>query len=380
MGIKNLTATLRKQDQDSDPEQKLFVERSFADLRGHWVAIDAFNVMYVFMAIAHAQATDEVNVLASEPERHLRAQHIWKRKLRDLLLRMADQGVAPFFVFDGESKQEKQRTVDERREKKRQIIAQIEVLRAQLPAEFDLETIMTHQATVKRLRELLRQTTYLTQEDITIFQRLLTAFGLPWVTAVGEGERLCASLCIYGYVISVLSSDSDSLAYGAPRVLIARGERSGTFEEVTLNAVLRRLGIDHRTFVDLCIMSGCDFNTNIPGIGVLKSLKLLKECGSIDHLPTRFDKSCLNHHVCRELFAITPPERLSVGLGGVDMGTYMRLSKEVRREELRELGFETPEINAIAKSISRLEIEECSFRIISYPFNTDLTTRVVHSG
>ena len=69
--------------------------------------------------------------------------------------------------------------------------------------------------------------------------------------------------------------------------------------------------ITHKTFVDLCIMSGCDYNTNIPGYGTVKSYNLLQKHKTIDNLSDKLDLTCLKHVRCRELFSYSESNTLT---------------------------------------------------------------------
>ena len=47
-------------------------------------------------------------------------------------------------------------------------------------------------------------------------------------------------------------------------------------------------------FIDLCIMCGCDYTANIPGIGPIKAFKYIQECKSIEGVIKRIDKENTN--------------------------------------------------------------------------------------
>ena len=84
------------------------------------------------------------------------------------------------------------------------------------------------------------------------------------------------------------------------------GEYEITFEAVILRKALDALNMKMDNFVDMCIMSGCDYNNRIPRVGVLTSYKLIKKHKKIDNLPEKYDVTILNHVRCREIFSIKP--------------------------------------------------------------------------
>jgi|LauGreDrversion4_2_1035121.scaffolds.fasta_scaffold468327_2 flap endonuclease-1 len=43
-------------------------------------------------------------------------------------------------------------------------------------------------------------------------------------------------------------------------------------------------------FIDLCILCGCDYTTNIPGIGPIKAFKYIEECKDIETIISKIEK------------------------------------------------------------------------------------------
>lgn len=141
-------------------------------------------------------------------------------------------------------------------------------------------------------------------------QELVAALGISRVTAYGEAEALCASLNVHGYVDGVLSRDTDSLAYGSP--LFVCEFKSDTFTWTTYDDVLAALDLSSEQFRDLCIMCGCDYNTNMSKIAAGKSYKLIAKYGSIEAIEQAetVDTTCLRYQRCREIF--TPYSRVYI--------------------------------------------------------------------
>jgi 5'-3' exonuclease len=113
-------------------------------------------------------------------------------------------------------------------------------------------------------------------------------------------------LAIEGKVEAVYSTDMDCLVYGTP-YLITEFDKENR-EKLYLNVIslqktLENLDMTFSTFVDLCIMCGCDFNQNIPKIGPKRSYDLMKEYETIDRLPGNYDIQVLEHVKCREIFS-----------------------------------------------------------------------------
>lgn len=66
--------------------------------------------------------------------------------------------------------------------------------------------------------------------------------------------------------------------------------------EIDLSVLLAETELSMEQFIDLCIMCGCDYATNIRGIGAVRALALIKQHGSIEAVI----KVCRggSHHHC----------------------------------------------------------------------------------
>lgn len=54
--------------------------------------------------------------------------------------------------------------------------------------------------------------------------------------------------------------------------------------------MLEGLGLTHAQFIDLCILMGCDYTSNIRGIGPKSALTLIKKYGDIEHVLENISK------------------------------------------------------------------------------------------
>uniref|UniRef100_A0A6J0VCI2 Flap endonuclease 1 n=2 Tax=Pogona vitticeps TaxID=103695 RepID=A0A6J0VCI2_9SAUR len=115
-------------------------------------------------------------------------------------------------------------------------------------------------------------------------ETLLSCLGVPYVQAPSEAEATCAALVKSGHASCTATEDLDALPFGSVRLLRHLNAKHGVLEEISLPAVLQKLGLTHEQFVDLCILLGCDYCDKIRGLGPKKALKLLQEHGSIERI------------------------------------------------------------------------------------------------
>uniref|UniRef100_A0A3B1JCR4 Zgc:110269 n=1 Tax=Astyanax mexicanus TaxID=7994 RepID=A0A3B1JCR4_ASTMX len=123
------------------------------------------------------------------------------------------------------------------------------------------------------------------------FLRLVQLMGMPFIMAPADGEALCAHLVRGGVVDAVASEDMDTLAFGGTTLL----------RHTTIN-----------TFVDLCILLGCDYCDKITGLGPSRALKLIQQHRTIEHVKQNVNKKthpvplAWQYQAARRLFLEAP--------------------------------------------------------------------------
>jgi len=237
-------------------------------LSGKVVAIDAFNFLYQFLASIRGPDGSLLTDSKGNVTSHLTG-------LFSRTSKMMQVGIKCVFVFDGEHPALKQKEI-ERRSK----------LKAAARAEYE---VAKEREDIEAMKKFAQRTTKLTPEMVEESKALLTAMGLPVVSAPSEGEAQAAFMAAKGDVDFIASQDTDSLLFGAPRVvrnlsILGRRKKVSkvTFEQVspevvTLSDVLGELGLDRKQLIVLSILVGTDFNVGgIKGVGPKTALKLVK--------------------------------------------------------------------------------------------------------
>lgn len=313
MGIKSINKLLKTKCSDA------FFTLPITAFRGKRISIDASYWMYTNMATARKEIIRKTNVAEGEPN-IVDIRKLWFQKAIDFILGWLSNDITPVFVFDGQAHPEKAKTKADRHEKREASRLKINALYEQLRGD----VLLRPPTIIEELRKELENYTDIPREEYDLFKNVIKAIGLPCIQAKHDAEQLCASLCIEGVVAAVFSKDTDNLALGCPLMITGFSKIDYSYDEhnqrvnhidcVRLDKILSGLEMTHTEFVDLCIMSGCDYNTNIPGKAVYKSYDLLKQCRSIDNLPKSLDTQCLNHARCREIFAYKSTAELSVAI------------------------------------------------------------------
>ncbi len=221
------------------------------DLNGARVAIDTPIFMYKF---AYAVGTGKPLIA-----RMLQFGN-------DLLI----HNIEPVFIFDGERLPEKEREKARRLEvfkKYNEKLNGLNFVKIDSEEEFEVE-----------------KSTFSKKPIINDFEALKIALdisGFQFKIAKYEAEALCSHLCVSGDVHSVITEDSDALAYLAPRVIVRFNEKR---EMIDIGEVCRVLNLTPQEFQHMCILFGNDFNGRISGIGPVKAYSLIKKYSTLENV------------------------------------------------------------------------------------------------
>lgn len=188
-------------------------------------------------------------------------------------LRMIENGIKPVYVFDGKPPILKGGELEKRYLRKEEAVKNME----------DAKETGTAEEILKFEKRMVR----VTREQNDEAKKLLDLMGIPYVNAPCEAEAQCAELARGGKVFAAASEDMDTLCYSPPyllRHLTFAEARKVPIDQIDCKLAIEGLEMSRETFVDLCILLGCDYCETIKGVGPVTALKLIKEHGSIDNI------------------------------------------------------------------------------------------------
>ncbi|XP_062266785.1 flap endonuclease GEN homolog 1 [Platichthys flesus] len=108
---------------------------------------------------------------------------------------------------------------------------------------------------------------------------MLDYLGVPWVTAAGEAEAMCAYLDSQGLVDGCITNDGDVFLYGARTVYrnFNMNSRDPQVDCYRTSRVETELQLSRENMVGLAVLLGCDYiPKGIPGVGKEQALKLIQ--------------------------------------------------------------------------------------------------------
>lgn len=244
------------------------VELDMPSLRGKVVAIDAYNALYQFLTAI--RQPDGTPLMDGQGRVTSHLSGLFYRTIN-----LLESGVKPVYVFDGTPPEMKEAEIARRR----QLRGEAERRYAEAVAQGRLEE-------AKRYAQMSAK---LTDEMVEDAKKLLTAMGVPWVQAPGEGEAQAAYIARKGDAWAAASQDYDSLLFGSPRLvrnLTITGRRKLPRKEVyveikpellDLGRLLKALEISHDQLIALGILLGTDYNpSGVKGVGPKTALRMVK--------------------------------------------------------------------------------------------------------
>ncbi|GFQ08467.1 flap endonuclease 1 [Phtheirospermum japonicum] len=193
---------------------------------------------------------------------------------------LLEAGIKPVYVFDGTPPELKKQELAKRISKRADATIGLN------------EALKT--GNMEDIEKFSKRTVKATERHYEDCKRLLRLMGVPVIEAPCEAEAQCSALCKSDKVYAVASEDMDTLAFGAPRFvrhLMDSSSRKIPVMEFEVSNVLEELNLTMDQFIDLCILSGCDYCDSIRGIGGLTALKLIRQHGSIERILENINKT-----------------------------------------------------------------------------------------
>lgn len=173
-------------------------------------------------------------------------------------------GIIPVIVFDGANLPMKALTEKDRLESRRARKAKgLDFLKAG-----DLE----------KAGECFRTCIDVTPLMAYEFIKVLKANSIEFVVAPYEADAQLAFMNLNGMISAVLTEDSDLLSFGCTKVLY-KLDQSGHCIEILQSDLGNVKEMKYWTpsrFREMCILAGCDYLPNLPGIGVKTAIKHLE--------------------------------------------------------------------------------------------------------
>ena len=204
--------------------------------------------------------------------------------------------IKPIFVFDGSPPEHKNETLDDRSKKKKQAKNAVKEYDKQIKELY--ESMMETPTTVEEINNQLefmeqvkvlkkkkitasKQTIGISKKQMNECKELLRILGIPVVEAPSEADPQCMHIVNTGNAYAVASEDMDILTFGTKKLIrkLTSGNKCRLYD---LDIILRDLDVTHDQFIDICILLGCDYTGTLPGLGLKRIYRAIKDNGNIE--------------------------------------------------------------------------------------------------
>tara|TARA_B100001063_G_C16778248_1_gene567852 strand:+ start:9990 stop:10934 length:945 start_codon:yes stop_codon:yes gene_type:complete len=186
-----------------------------------------------------------------------RSSDNWPRELYRMCIILRHYKIDALFVYDGETRDEKKKTIEIRQQKKEDVWQEIVKLEEDLKEIEDEEKRRILENKIKLMKRGIKG---VTRDDLILSKQLLKYCGMNYIESEREADDVCAALCKKNIVYGVMSNDTDMFAFGCGRILKNLNLTTHHVEFYNLDDVLVKLRMGYEDFKSLCILSGTDYN------------------------------------------------------------------------------------------------------------------------
>ncbi len=223
-----------------------------SEFKGQRVAIDGYSWLH------KGAYTCSADICLNRPTDAF--QRYFVRRVQNLV----DCGLIPTVVFDGGQLPMKRDENESRRHVRKQ--------------NLDKGMALMRQGKREAAEECFQRAVSISPVHAKQVIDALKVRGIRCIVAPYEADSQMAFLARNNLVDLVITEDSDLVAYGCPHILF-KLDKHGYAQHIAFEQVLASqtfAGFSAAMFVEMCILSGCDFLPNVPGIGMKKAYGFMK--------------------------------------------------------------------------------------------------------
>tara|TARA_B110000037_G_scaffold9957_1_gene10841 strand:+ start:18155 stop:19123 length:969 start_codon:yes stop_codon:yes gene_type:complete len=190
-----------------------------------------------------------------------------------------EYNIIPLFVFDGKPPKEKYELLKKRKNDKKKAEMKYNELDCKMKDGIDTMNKQEEKEIKETMEILKKDFIRVHHTDIENVKLLFQAYGVSYIEAPGEADKLCAKMVCKNKAHACLSEDMDLFVYGCPRVLRYMSLLKKTVVMYNLKDMLSELDLTQDEFRSICIVSGTDYNIGCDDIGnnLIKTLKYFKK-------------------------------------------------------------------------------------------------------
>lgn len=249
-------------------KQKFEINNSYKDKR---FGFDAYNILYQFLTTIRGIDGDALKNNDGVVTSHLNG-------LFYRVLNLLSNNIDIYFVYDGKSIDLKQKTKDQRRERK-------EIAKAHFKDALE-------RGDLEDMNKFSRRFASIDENIINESKELLGYMGVSIINAPSEAEAQISYMTRNHLLDFTVSQDFDCLLFNSPNLvrnltvsqkkkIVSKNIYVDVFPEIIhLEEALSNLKLTREKLIYLSILIGTDFNDKVEGIGPKTAYKLVSENNS----------------------------------------------------------------------------------------------------
>ncbi|SVA44598.1 uncharacterized protein METZ01_LOCUS97452 [marine metagenome] len=272
--------------------------------------------------------------------------------------------ITPIYFFDGKPSEEKKKLIEKRNSQYKKSLDKIEEMKKELEQLEKIEEpsddiILQIHLKEEQIRKKNKSTIRINKNELGELKKILKNLGIYYYECNGEADIYMKSFSQKKLLDYVITEDLDFLTHGCENILYNYNYNSEKLKLYNLNQILNDLGMNYKSFVDFCIMLGCDYSCKIPGFGPKTGYKLIKEYKSYFELKDKKEIKIPENFQYQESLKmfIEGPEILI-------NKKMLKLQKDnINKQELEEMNLN---IRIIEKIIHKIENIKYEFNILDF--------------
>ena len=273
MGIRGLNTMIKKLSPDST------TMNSIEKYSGSKVAIDCSILLYKFRYASKVENAHLIGIV---------------NRVKFYMM----NGILPIFIFDGVPPEAKKITIEKRQAAKFKLYQKLDALKELIPENDQEEKNINDE-----IEKLSSQLISIKKEHVDECKELLEKSGIPYFTAPEDAEKFCAFLQKNKLVDYTITDDTDAMTFGCEKILKTNINKE--IVEINFQKLLDDFKMTYETFVDYCVLSGCDYTETLYQIGPVTAYNMMIKHGSIEkYLDANKEKNVSNfdYKTARQIF------------------------------------------------------------------------------
>lgn len=247
MGIRLLNTFLNAQNVSGMKKNE-----HFSLLKRKTICVDISIYLYKFKQMATNNINKDTGELLEDP------QTVLLRNIENMVQIFRKYQCELVVVFDGKPPKEKQDTIEERQQVKKEAQSKRVVYQRMLLQRRHELSEDDRESLCEKLRDEMRKSISITIADVKAVKDLLEELRVKYIQCESEADEECLRLVKKGDVWAVMSDDTDFIAQCCKRVIRNIDFDNERYDFINTQVVLFSLSIKSQDFKYLCVLAGCE--------------------------------------------------------------------------------------------------------------------------